>query len=272
MPDMLGLTQLQSLIIDMDGVLYRGGTPIEGARECLEFLRETGIPFCLLTNNSTLTSEQYSEKLARMDISARAEDILTSAEATAVYLERVASPGTRVYVIGEDGIRAELAKRGFVLTDDRDVAYVVVGWDRQFTYDKLAVATLAIRAGAQYIATNPDKTFPSEIGLMPGAGALLAAIETATDTAPLVIGKPQPAIFELALERLGAQPATTAVIGDRIETDILGARELGLRTILVMSGVTDAQQLAEAPLVADMVFDDINAVYRAWRAAMRGRA
>ncbi len=261
------LTQLRSLIIDMDGVLYRGNTPIQGAREFLVFLRQMGMPFILLTNNSTRTAKQYVAKLARMGIEAAEEDILTAAEAAAIYLARVAPPGTKVYAIGEDGVRVELEKQGFVLSDNPDVAYVVAGLDRHFTYAKMATATLAIRAGARFIGTNPDKTFPSEVGLMPGAGAVLAAIEAATDTAPLIIGKPQPAIFELALEKLRAEPETTAVIGDRLDTDILGGRQLGMLTILVLSGVTEARQLANSSLAPDLIYDDIAALYSAWRAA-----
>ena len=268
MTETVELTQLRSLIIDMDGVLYRGSTPIEGAREFLGFLREIGMPFILLTNNSTLTARQYVSKLARMDIAAQEGEILTSAEATAIYLARVAAPGTRVYLIGEDGIRTELEKRGFTLTDGSDVPYVVVGWDRRFTYAKLATAALAIRAGAQYIGTNPDKTFPSEAGLMPGAGALLAAIEAATDRAPLIIGKPQPAILELALQRLGAEAESSAMVGDRLETDVLGAHQMGMRTVFVLSGVTGAKELEDSSLVPDFVYDDVGAVHRAWRAAL----
>jgi len=261
------LTQLRSLVVDMDGVLYRGNAPVQGAREFLDFLRQADVRFILLTNNSTLTATQYVAKLARMGIEVMEEDILTSGDATAMYLARIASPGTKIYVIGENGVRAALEKQGFVLSERTDVAYVVVGFDRHFTYGKMATATRAIRSGARFIGTNPDKTFPSEAGLIPGAGALLAAIETATDTAPLIIGKPQPHIFELALQKLQAEPKTTAVIGDGLYTDILGGCQLGLPTILVLSGVTGAQQLAHSPLMPDLVYDDIAALHRAWRAA-----
>jgi 4-nitrophenyl phosphatase len=260
--------QLHSLIIDMDGVLYHGNEPIPGGREFLDFLRQIGIRFLLLTNNSTLTVKQYVAKLARMGIPVTEEDILTSAVATATYLAHRAPPGSRVFLIGEDGIRTELQKRGFVLVDDVDVAYVVVGFDRQLSYAKLTTATRAIRAGAQFIATNADKTFPSEIGLLPGAGATLAALETATDTPPLIIGKPERAIFEQALHKLNAQPQRTAVIGDGLFTDVLGGHRLGLLTILLLSGVTDERLLATASPRPDLVFPDVAALHQAWRAAM----
>ena len=262
------LTQVRSLIIDMDGVLYRGNAPIRGAGEFLDFLRQMDTPFLLLTNNSTLTAAQYVSKLARMGIEMEEDKILTSAEATAMYLARAAPPGTTVYAIGEDGVRMELEKQGFVLRDGADVAYVVAGFDRRFTYQKMATATLAITSGATFIGTNPDKTFPSEFGLIPGAGAILAAIETATGTAPLIIGKPQPHIFELALQKLEAEPETAAIVGDRLDTDILGGHQLGLTTLLVLSGVTDAQQLASSSLTPDLVYGDIATFYHAWRDAV----
>lgn len=261
------LTQLRSVIIDMDGVLYRGSTPILGAASFLGFLRESGIPFLLLTNNSTLTAEQYAAKLALMGVQVEADCILTSAEATARYLAGIAPPGTEVFAIGEDGVETELTARGFVLRDDTKVAYVVVGFDRHFTYRKMATACLAIRAGARFIGTNPDKTYPSELGQMPGNGAALAAIEAGTDTAPLVIGKPQPAIFNLALRKLGAEAATSAVVGDRLDTDILGGQRVGLASILVLSGVTSPKQIQDSSIAPDFVYEDVAALHRAWRDA-----
>ncbi len=262
------LTQLRSVIIDMDGVLYRGSTLIPGAASFLGFLRERDISFLLLTNNSTLTAEQYAAKLARMGVQVEAECILTSAEATARYLAGKAPPGTEVFAIGEDGVETELTERGFVLRDDTEVAYVVVGFDRHLTYRKMATACLAIRAGAKFIGTNPDKTYPSELGQMPGNGAALAAIEAGTDMAPLVIGKPQPAIFDLALQKLGAEAETSAVVGDRLDTDILGGQQVGLASILVLSGVTSAQQLQDSSIVPDCVYEDVAALHHAWRDAV----
>ncbi len=258
------LTQLRSLIIDMDGVLYRLNTPLAGAAEFLQFLRQRHKRFLLVTNNSTLTVAQYVDKLAGMGIAASEDDILTSAEATAQYLAGVAPPGTRVYVIGEHGIRVALEKRGFVLADDTNVAYVVAALDRQLTYEKLRIASLAIRGGAQFIGTNPDKTLPTEAGLIPGAKAILAALEVATATPPLIIGKPEPAMLQLALQKLRAEPETTAIIGDGLETDVPGGHRLGLMTILVLSGVTAPEQLARSALQPDLVYPDIAALHQAW--------
>lgn len=258
------LTQLRSLIIDMDGVLYRLNTPLAGAAEFLQFLRQMRKRFLLVTNNSTLTVAQYVDKLAGMGIIASEDDILTSGEATAQYLAGVAPPGTRVYVIGEHGIRVALEKRGFVVADDTDVAYVVAALDRELTYAKLKTASLAIRAGAQFIGTNPDKTLPTEMGLIPGAKAILAALEVATGTPPLIIGKPEPAMLQLALQKLRAEPETTAIVGDGLETDIPGGHRMGLTTILVLSGVTTPEQLAGSALQPDLVYPDISALHRAW--------
>lgn len=258
------LTSLRSLIIDMDGVLYRLNTPLAGAAEFLQFLRQAGKRFILVTNNSTLTPAQYVDKLAGMGIITSEDCILTSGEATAQYLAGVAPPGARVYVIGEHGIRAALEKHGFVLANDTKVAYVVSGLDRQLTYEKLRIATLAIRAGAGFIGTNPDPTLPTEEGLIPGARAIQAALEVATGTKPLIIGKPEPAMLQLALQKLEARPETTAIIGDGLETDIPGGRRLGLMTILLMSGVTAPEQLARSALQPDLVYPDIAALHQAW--------
>jgi 4-nitrophenyl phosphatase len=258
------LATIQSLIVDMDGVLYRLNTPIEGAAEFLTFLRQTERPFLLVTNNSTLTPEQYVAKLAQMGIVIESNRILTSGEATAIYLAGQAPPGTRIYVIGENGIRTALDKRGFLLVDDVDVPYVVVALDRQLTYSKLATACLAIRRGARFIATNPDKTLPTEQGLLPGARAIFTAIQVATDTAPLVIGKPEPAMLELALSKLSKRPNNTAIVGDGLETDIPGGRRLGLTTILVLSGVTSPEQLAQSAIKPDLVFRDVASLHATW--------
>jgi 4-nitrophenyl phosphatase len=263
------LTQLRSLIIDMDGVLYRLNTPLAGAAEFLQFLRQMRKRFVLATNNSTLTVAQYVDKLAGMGIHVREDDILTSAEATAHYLAGIAPAGTRVYVIGEHGIRAALEKRGFVLAEGTDVAYVVVGLDRQLTYAKLQTASLAIRAGAQFIGTNPDRTLPTEAGLIPGAKAILAALEVATGTAPLIIGKPEPAMLQVALQKLRAEPETTGIIGDGLETDIPGGQRQGLTTILVLSGNTSPEQLARSALQPDLVYPDIVALQRAWAQSVK---
>lgn len=262
---MVDLREISAFIIDMDGVLYRGNTAIPGASDFISALEETGRKFLLLTNNSSLTPAQYEAKLASMGIKVPKEKIFTSAQATALYLRTIAGTGAKVFLIGMDGIREALLAEGFALSDDRDVDFVVVGIDFNLSYEKLKKATLAIRAGATFIGTNPDKTLPTEEGLYPGNGAILAALEASTGVKPVIVGKPSPLIFELALKRLGSTPEETAVVGDRLETDILGAHQAGLKGILVLSGVTDRNSLASAELKPDLVFESVKDLAEALR-------
>jgi 4-nitrophenyl phosphatase len=257
------LGSITSLIVDMDGVLYRGQERLPGAREFLAHMMEERVPFILATNNSTLTPQQYVRKLAAMDIAVTEDRILTSGQASALYLAQVAGRGTRVYAIGEDGLFAALEEQGFQLTEEK-AQYVVVGLDRQVTWDRLRVATLAIRAGATFIGTNPDTTLPTEEGLVPGTGAILAALEAATEVSPVVIGKPQPTLLELAIQRMGVHRNGTAIVGDRLETDILGGKNAGLTTVLVLGGITQPEELEDSPYQPDFVFDGIGAFLQAW--------
>jgi len=197
-----------------------------------------------------------------MNIRVQEDEILTSALATASYLKSVASPGSRIYVIGEDGIETALREAGFILSNDH-IDYVVVGFDRRLTYEKLKIASLAIRAGATFIATNPDTTLPSEEGLAPGNGAILAAITAATGVTPIVIGKPQRAVFEQALARLRATPKDTGVIGDRLETDILGAKSVGLTTIFLFGGASGEEDLKTSKIQPDYIFANIRTLHHA---------
>jgi len=255
--------RVHAFLIDMDGVLYRGEERLPGARRFLRALEEKGVPYVLLTNNATRTPTQFAEKLARMDIDVPPKRILTSAVATARYLARVARPGTRVYAIGMEGLFRALEEQGFVITQ-QNPEYVVVGLDTAVTYEKLATATLAIRNGAAFIGTNPDRTLPTEKGLVPGAGALLAAVEAATDVAPKVIGKPEAEVYHTALEMLGTPPETTAMLGDRLDTDIAGAKRLNLLTILVLTGVTTREALANSSLQPDWVVENLDALLEMW--------
>jgi len=261
---LINLRDIEAFVIDMDGVLYRVDSPIPGAIQFLQLLQEEGTPFLLLTNNSTLTPGMYVSKLAKMGIAIEPEDILTSSLATADYLKSHVPAGARCYVIGEEGILQAVRDAGCVISDE-DPEYVVVGFDRQVTYEKLAVASLAIRNGATYIATNPDVTLPSEKGLLPGCGAILAAITTATDVSPLVIGKPQREMFDQAVACLGTTRSRTAMVGDRMETDIVGAENAGLLTILLLSGATTAEDIVDLDAPADFVFRDIAVLLEAWQ-------
>jgi 4-nitrophenyl phosphatase len=263
-PDTEMLRELRHLIIDMDGVLYRGNQAISGTGELLGFLRQRGIGFVLATNNATRTPQQFVDKLAGMGVAVDPGEVLTSAQATAGYLRDIAPSHARVFVVGMDGLWSALREACFDLVEE-DAEYVVVGMDFAICYDRLAEATLQIRAGAQFIGTNPDLTFPSERGIVPGAGSLLAFLEASTGVKPTVIGKPETAMLKQALARMNAQPASTAVLGDRLETDILAGQRAGLHTLLVLSGVTDRAMLTESEIQPNLVFDDVAHLHADWK-------
>jgi 4-nitrophenyl phosphatase len=184
------------------------------------------------------------------------------------YIAAVA-PGALVYPIGEDGVRQALLDNGLRLSDGDQADFVVGGWDHGISFRKLSEATLLIRAGARFIGTNPDRTWPSERGLLPGTGATLAYLQAATDVEPLIIGKPKRHMFDAALAAMGADPIHTAMIGDRLETDILGGQRVGLRTILVLTGVSNEATLAASSVKPDWVFQNIQELTRAWSVLLR---
>lgn len=256
------LRDLTHLIIDMDGVLYRGKTPMPRVKEFFSFLRRRPIPFMLATNNSTQTPSQRVAKLARMGVEVEPEEIITSGQATARAMAREYPSGTRAHVFGSPALREAVAHEGFVLAD-RDVALVIASMDRDLSYEKLKRATLLIRGGARFVATNLDPTQPTDEGLLPGTGSIIAVLQTATGQQPEVVGKPQPTMFQIALTEMGAAPETTATIGDRLDTDILGAQRAGMCTIAVLSGSTQSRSEAEA-FGCDYVFEDIGALLDAW--------
>jgi 4-nitrophenyl phosphatase len=263
------LRSIESLIVDMDGVLYRGMEVIPGTPGFLDFLRERGIGFILATNNATRTPQQFVDKLAGMDVPVEPGEILTSALATASYLAEIAPSGARVFVVGQDGLRSALRDKGFVLVEE-DAEYVVAGMDFTICYEELARASLQIRAGARFIGTNPDKTFPSERGILPGAGSLLAFLEAASGVQPVTIGKPETAMMEQAMVLMDAQPETTAVLGDRLETDILAGRRAGLVTVLVLSGVTDRDTLSSSEFQPDLIYEDVRGLHAHWKEVLDG--
>jgi 4-nitrophenyl phosphatase len=255
------------LIIDMDGVLYLGNSPMPGLEAFFAFLHDHEIHFQLVTNNSSLTPHMYAEKMAGMGVEVQDSDILTSSIATAAYLAGLHPRGSHVYAIGEEGLLDALQGAGLVLSRIDPVA-VVVGFDRDITYAKLREATLLIRAGVPFVATNPDVTLPVPEGQVPGTGTIVAAVAVASDRDPLFIGKPEPLLMEQAMARMGARKETTAAIGDRPETDILSAQRAGILSILTLSGVTDRARLATFDIEPDIVLDDLEALLTAWREAL----
>lgn len=257
------------LVTDLDGVLWRGRTPLPGVRELFAWLRQAGIPFVLATNNASRPPEHYVRRLAEMGVSLEAAQVVTSALATARWLRATHGPGTPVHVLGEDALAGALADAGMrlVVGDHDPAAVVVAGIDFHLTYRKLARAAAHILRGAAFVGTNGDRTYPAEDGLMPGAGAILAALEACTGVSPTRIGKPERPLFDMALERLGTPPERTLMVGDRLDTDIAGGRRAGLRTALVATGVDDALAAERAAVRPDLVVPDLPALLAELRAA-----
>jgi 4-nitrophenyl phosphatase len=270
----LTLQTIRTLILDMDGVLWRGETPMPGLAEFFATLRELDIGFVLATNNATKVATQYTEKLARFGVAVAPEQILTSSEATAAYLRGRYAAGASTYAVGEVGLRFALEDAGFSLlpagglvSGGTQVDVVVVGLNRDACWEQLASAAYLVNQGALFVGTNGDVSFPTEMGPLPGAGALVAMVEAATGVKPVIVGKPSPAMFEEALRRLDAKRETTVMVGDRLETDIAGAKSVGLRTLLVLSGVTTRERLLESDIQPDAAINDIGSLASALREA-----
>lgn len=229
---------IEGFILDLDGTVYRGNEPIPSAFEALDNIRASGIPIVFMTNNATKARHEFAEKLTRMGFDTDPEHVVNTAYATARYLKENWEPGSTVYVVGAEALSRDIAEAGFTLTDDKpDV--VVVGLDRQLTYDKLRTAVRAILNGAHFVATNPDKLIPDGAELDPAAGTIVAAIESATRTvtSPTLIGKPESHMPLIALEILGSRPEHTVVVGDQVFTDVAAGKRAGMFSVLVETGV-----------------------------------
>ncbi len=250
-------TQIKALLLDMDGVLWRANTPIGDLPRLFQRLADLGLQVALVTNNATRAPAQYVDKLRRFGVTFPVERIFGSVQAAIAALRETFPHGAPVFVIGEEGLATALDQAGFPSTTDGTAQAVVVALDRGITYEKLKRATLLIRNGALFIGTNPDRSYPTPEGLVPGAGALIAAVEAATDTPARIVGKPEPLLFQLAMQRLGVRPEETLVVGDRVETDILGGQRAGCATALVLSGVTTEAQARAAQPPPDLIVPDL---------------
>jgi 4-nitrophenyl phosphatase len=262
----LNLRAIRAVTLDLDGVVWRGSEPLPGVPDFFLFLREQGIPYMLMTNNSTRTVAEYVTKVDGLHIPIDGDHIVSSAVVTAEEIARRYPPGTPIYVVGSDSLIRLLTARGNVI-DPEHAKVVVVGLDVNITYQKLSTAGRLILAGAEFIGTNGDKTFPVPDGLMAGAGSLIAAVQTMTGCKPRLMGKPEPVMYQAALERLGTPPAQTLMIGDRLDTDILGAQQVGMATALVLSGISTAADIG--PITPDGVFQHLADLESAWRAAVK---
>jgi NagD protein len=229
----------------MDGVLVHEGQLIPGADDFIRRLRETGTPFLVLTNNSIYTQRDLQFRLQHTGIEVPVESIWTSALATAAFLDHQ-RPGGSAYAIGEAGLTTALHEIGYVLTDS-EPDYVVLGETRTYSFSTVTRAIRLIRDGARFVATNPDPVGPSAEGVLPATGAVAAMISRATGVEPYYVGKPNPLMMRAALNRLGAHSESTVMIGDRMDTDVLAGVEAGMRTVLVLTGITQAGEVDRFP-------------------------
>lgn len=256
---MVNLKDIKALIIDMDGVLWRGNEQIVNLNRLFDDIRTFPLKFVLATNNSTRSITQYQQRLAELGAEIHHDEILTSGLATALILRSRYPKGGPVFVVGEAGLVETLGDYGFIHSTENPLA-VIAGLDRTISYEKLKLASGFIRNGAAFIATNPDKTLPTPDGFVPGAGAVLAFIEAASGTKPEVIGKPFPTLLNAAIERMQVLPKQVLAIGDRLDTDVAGAQAAGCMTALVLSGVCTAAEGAAWRPAVDLITPDISVV------------
>ena len=250
--------KFKGLLLDMDGVLYRGEQALPGAVKLFPELRAHGISFILVTNNATRTARDFSTKLARMGIAAQPDTVLTSAIATADYLKKNFPDGGRVNVLGDAGLVSYMSAIPNFKLDGWQPDFVVAGLDYHFNYDALQRACSAIRRGARFIATNADATIPIEGGeLWPGAGSIVAAIQTCSGVEPVLIGKPNTYMADMALEKLGLSREEVLCVGDRLETDILFGDRAGIPTALVLTGVSKRSDVDIVDYKPTYIFEDL---------------
>ena len=255
------LAEYRGFLVDVDGVLVRGQQPIPGAQEAFRDLRDRAKTVAL-TNSSSRSCEVLADHLTSLGFPVEPENIVTTSRIAAEYLARLAGFVT-FWVLGEDGLRIELERAGHrPAASPEEADWVVAGIDRAISYETLAAALRALRSGARLLGTNSDPTFPGADGLLPGAGSILGALEGMGFTPEETVGKPSPIAFETALHRFDAEPASTLMIGDRLETDIVGATEAGLPSALVLTGVTSPETAASSKIRPTWIATSLAALVR----------
>lgn len=261
----VNLSRVKIWVFDLDGVIWRGESAIEGAAPCIAALQKRGCRTMFASNNSTRTPQNFVEKLAGMSITAMSADVLTSTTVTVAHLKKQFPAGGRIFIVGEAGLRAQLEAAGFEVTQQTDgepekVIAVVAGLARQFCFADVARAQHYILGGATYIATNRDSTFPIEGGVMPGAGAIIAAIDVASGTIGQTMGKPEPTMLQQILNESGLPCDAVAMVGDRLDTDIACAHRAGVAGVWVATGaMTRAQaQSAQGEEIPDVLLDNLS--------------
>jgi NagD protein len=247
--------EIRSWLIDMDGVLLHEENAIPGASEFIARLRELETPFLVLTNNSIYTRRDLAARLRRSGLDVPEDAIWTSALATARFLENQ-RPGGSAFVIGESGLTTALHSAGYTLTE-RDPDYVVLGETRTYSFERISQAIRLIAAGSRFIATNPDATGPTPDGPLPATGSVAALISRATDVEPYFIGKPNPLMMRSALNAIDAHSETTAMVGDRMDTDVVAGLEAGMHTVLVLTGITSRDEAERFPYRPSRIVDSI---------------
>lgn len=251
--------KINALILDMDGVIWRSYQPIGNLPWVFQTTQALGLKVALATNNSSKTRGKYLQKLADLGVTIQPEQIFTSSTAMAYLLKKRFPQGGPLFIIGEEGLLQPLTEAGFYHQEEAVLA-VVAGLDRKFSFELLSKATFLIRSGLPFYGTNPDRSFPTPKGLGPGAGAIMAAIEAATDVPPIIAGKPSEKMIQPVLEYLGVAPENALIVGDRIETDILSGQNAGCQTALLLSGVSTLEDYQNCDPKPDYVAQDLQAL------------
>jgi 4-nitrophenyl phosphatase len=252
---------IKALILDMDGVIWKADAPIGDLPAIFKRIRERGLKFVFATNNGTKTPEEYKNKLSELGVEIEESQVVTSALGIAFMLSQKYAQGTKIFMIGEDGIKIALEEKGFEILDVENASQAeifVMGIDRQINFQKVSEAVLLVRAGKPFYTTNTDKTFPTPRGEIAGSGSWCAIVTSATGVEPIVAGKPFPYLMELSLERLGTRKEETLVVGDRLETDIQAGQSVGCPTALVLSGVSKMEEAEKWNPKIDLIADDLS--------------
>ena len=262
---MNSLADIRLFLLDMDGTVYLGSRLLPGSLDFLRYLGETGRDHLFLTNNSSRNAQYYAQKLTKLGWPAQPDEILTSGEATALYLGGL-KPAARIYLLGTPDLETEFAAHGFVLTDENP-DYVVLGFDMTLTYDKLVRACDLVRGGVPFIATHPDLNCPTETGYIPDCGAMTALITASTGVTPKVIGKPNREIIDAMFRKKPVRRDQVAMVGDRLYTDIVMGHNAGVTSVLVLSGEAKESDIPAAPVKPDHVAGGLGALYEALKQA-----
>ncbi len=261
----LDLNLIRGAIFDMDGVIWRGPEILPDVPGFFYFLQEHHIPYVLATNNSSKNVSEYIARISSLGIPVSADNIVTSALVTIDEMAHTYASGTPIYVIGSSSLAQILTDCGYVI-DPESAKAVVVGLDVTLTYEKLKIAGQRILAGAEFIGTNNDLTLPTADGISPGNGSILAALQAMTGRAPRLMGKPESAMFRLAMKQLGTTPEQTLMIGDRLDTDIEGAQRAGLRAAMVLTGISKREDIGA--ITPDGVYENLVALRQVWNTAL----